>query len=182
MKSPSDFDALGVQSGWDLKRELGTVDVEADGSAIFKIPANTPVSIQPLDEKGNAIQWMRSWFTAMPGEVVSCVGCHEDQNTIPMPKRVIASNKKPNALTAPEGGVRPFSYELEVQPVLDRNCISCHTGTNELPDLTGNKKTEYVRWAIYTTHRFMNNSYFTLHPLVYRQGPEAEIKVLKPFE
>ena len=25
MKSPSDFDALGVQSGWDLKRELGTV-------------------------------------------------------------------------------------------------------------------------------------------------------------
>lgn len=182
MKSPSDFDALGVQSGWDLKRELGTVAVEADGSAIFKIPANTPVSLQPLDENGNAIQWMRSWFTAMPGEVVSCIGCHEDQSMVPIPKKVIASNKKPAKLETPEGGVRPFSYELEVQPILDRNCVSCHNGTNELADLSGKTKTEYVRWAIYTTHRHMNDSYFVLHPLVYRQGPEAEIKVLNPYE
>ncbi|MFQ9022048.1 MAG: hypothetical protein ACLR6J_13365 [Parabacteroides merdae] len=35
---------------------LGTVPVEEDGSALFTIPANTPISIQPLDKDGAAIQ------------------------------------------------------------------------------------------------------------------------------
>ena len=48
-KTPSDHWAQGVQSGWVIKRLLGTVPVEDDGSAIFKIPANTPISLQPLD-------------------------------------------------------------------------------------------------------------------------------------
>ena len=115
--SASDHIAQGIQSGWDIKRNLGEVDVEPDGSAIFKIPANTPVSFQPLDDEGRAIQWMRSWVTAMPGEVVSCVGCHEDQNSIPVPKRVAASTKSPSALQTPEGGVRPFTFDLEIQPL-----------------------------------------------------------------
>lgn len=92
--APSDHDAQGIQSGWDIKRILGTVPVEEDGSALFTIPANTPISIQPLDKDGAAIQWMRSWLTGMPGEIVSCVGCHEDQNSIPIPKRTIASTKQ----------------------------------------------------------------------------------------
>ncbi len=182
-KSTSDFDALGVQSGWDLKRELGTVAVEEDGSAMFIVPANTPISLQPLDDKGNAIQWMRSWFTAMPGETLSCVGCHEDQNTIPIPKRVIAANKKPSELDTPKGGVRPFSYELEIQPILDRNCVSCHNDQSTVTfDLSGKHKKQYVRWSIYASHRYMNMSYYNIHPYVYRQGPEADLYVLRPYE
>ena len=68
---------IGIESSWEVKRILGTVPIEADGSAFFRVPANTPISVQPLDQKGRALQLMRSWFTAMPGEVVSCVGCHE---------------------------------------------------------------------------------------------------------
>ena len=77
VKTTSDHNWHGIQSGWDIKRMLGTVPVEEDGSAIFKIPANTPISIQPLDKDGVAIQWMRSWLTGMPGEVVSCDGFAE---------------------------------------------------------------------------------------------------------
>ena len=172
LHSPSDHVAQGIQSGWDIKRLLGTVAVEEDGSAIFKIPANTPVSIQPLDESGAALQWMRSWFTAMPGEVVSCVGCHEDQNQIAMPKRVIASLKMPTPLQKPEGGVRSFTYDLEVQPVLDRACIACHTGEGSAFDLRGGTK----------DRRGFGTSYLNLHPYVRRQGPEADIVVLQPYE
>ncbi|MFQ9021907.1 MAG: hypothetical protein ACLR6J_12320 [Parabacteroides merdae] len=50
-----------------------------------------------MDKDGVAIQWMRSWVTGQPGEVVSCIGCHEDQNQIAIPKRVIASQKAPSA-------------------------------------------------------------------------------------
>lgn len=139
--APSDHDAQGIQSGWDIKRILGTVPVEEDGSALFTIPANTPISIQPLDKDGTAIQWMRSWLTGMPGEIVSCVGCHEDQNSIPIPKRTIASAKQARRLETPEGGVRPFTFRLEVQPVLDRNCVSCHNG--KMPNRTSAR----IRWS-----------------------------------
>ncbi len=179
MKSPSDHTAQGIQSGWDIKRLLGTVTVEEDGSAIFKVPANTPISLQPLDSEGRAVQWMRSWFTAMPGEVVSCVGCHEDQNSMPMPKRVLASMKSPAPITKPEGGVRSFTFDLEIQPILDRACVSCHAEKSKL-DFRGGIKVESS--PSNKGNLKLSTSYLALHPYVNRQGPEADIAVMKPYE
>lgn len=182
INSPSDHDAQGIQSGWDIKRILGTVPVEKDGSALFRIPANTPVSIQPLDEKGAAIQWMRSWLVGKPGEVVSCVGCHEDQNTVPIPKKTIASTIRPHKLLKPEGGIRPFTFRLEVQPVLDRNCVRCHNGSVAKPDFRKGQPVVYKRGVVTKLERYYDPSYLNLHPYVYRQGPEADIHVLPPYE
>lgn len=172
-RTPSDHWAQGIQSGWDIKRLLGTVPVEEDGSAIFTIPANTPISLQPLDSEGCAVQWMRSWLTGMPGETVSCVGCHEDQNRLPVPKRVKASQISPHAIAKPEGGQRSFTFDLEVQPILDRACIACHDGSGKLADFRGGRIDEFSGFG---------ESYLNLHPYVYRQGPEAEIEVLNPYE
>ena len=172
VQTQSDHNWHGIQSGWDIKRMLGTVPVEEDGSVIFKIPANTPVSIQPLDKDGVAVQWMRSWLTGQPGEIVSCVGCHEDQNQIVIPKRVIASQKAPHALTPPEGGTRSFTFDLEVQPILDRACIACHTGEGKAFDLRGGKK----------DGKGYGTSYLNLHPYVHRQGGEGDMVVLYPYE
>ncbi len=172
-KTPSDHWAQGVQSGWDIKRLLGTVPVEEDGSAMFTIPANMPISLQPLDSEGRAIQWMRSWLTGMPGETVSCIGCHENQNQIPIPKRVMASRITPHPITKPEGGQRSFTFELEVQPVLDRACLACHNSESKLADFTGGRIDKFSGFG---------ESYLNLHPYVYRQGPEAEIEVLNPYE
>lgn len=172
VQTQSDHNWHGIQSGWDIKRMLGTVPVEEDGSVIFKIPANTPVSIQPLDKDGVAVQWMRSWLTGQPGEIVSCVGCHEDQNQIVIPKRVIASQKAPHALTPPEGGTRSFTFDLEVQPILDRACIACHNGEGKTFDLRGGKK----------DGKGYGTSYLNLHPYVHRQGGEGDMVVLYPYE
>lgn len=172
-KTPSDHWAQGIQSGWDIKRLLGTVPVEEDGSAIFTIPANTPISLQPLDAEGRAVQWMRSWLTGMPGETVSCVGCHEDQNRLPVPKRVKASQIPPHTIAKPEGGQRSFTFDLEVQPILDRACIACHDGSGKLADFRGGRIDKFSGFG---------ESYLNLHPYVYRQGPEAEIEVLNPYE
>lgn len=172
VQTQSDHNWHGIQSGWDIKRMLGTVPVEEDGSVIFKIPANTPVSIQPLDKDGVAVQWMRSWLTGQPGEIVSCVGCHEDQNQVVIPKRVIASQKAPHALTPPEGGTRSFTFDLEVQPILDRACIACHNGEGKAFDLRGGKK----------DGKGYGTSYLNLHPYVHRQGGEGDMVVLYPYE
>lgn len=173
--SPSNHAAQGIQSGWDIKRLLGEVPVEADGSAIFTIPANTPVSLQPLDSLGRAIQWMRSWFVGMPGETVSCVGCHEDQNLMPIPKRVIASQKKASKIEVPEGGARPFTFELEIQPILDRACVACHNNEKAAggKNFTGGRYDNLYKFS---------DSYLDFHPYFYRQGPEADMYVLAPYE
>ena len=119
---------VGLDGPWDVKRIVGTVPVEADGSALFRIPANTPISVQPLDGEGKALQLMRSWLTAMPGEVLSCVGCHEPQNTPPPARRAAALEREPSEIQPWYGPTRGFSFVREVQPVLDRYCVGCHDG------------------------------------------------------
>ena len=113
---------------WDPKTVLGEVKVHDDGSAMFKVPARTPVYFQALDENGYAVQTMRSWSTAQPGEQVACVGCHESKNSTPrqvssMPKAFLAGAEE---LAGFYGPPRGFSFPKEVQPILDRHCIRCH--------------------------------------------------------
>ncbi len=124
----SGYDKIAIDGAWDVMRILGTVPVEQDGSASFRVPANTPLSVQPLDEQGRALQLMRSWFTVMPGETRSCVGCHESQNTGPMLRQVSAVLQPPAEIAPWYGPPRGFSFEREVQPVLDRYCVECHDG------------------------------------------------------
>lgn len=120
--------SVGLDGPWDPRRIWGTVPVCEDGSASFKIPAMTPIAIQPLDANGNAVQIMRSWITALPGEVVSCVGCHEPQNsTSPTNPRTIAAQSAPAEIAPFYGDARGFSFEREIQPILDKYCVECHS-------------------------------------------------------
>ncbi len=169
---------IGVEGAWDVHRILGTVPVYEDGSAFFKVPANTPIAVQPLDEEGRAIQLMRSWFTAMPGESVSCVGCHERQNTTAASAQTIAALKEAVAITPWYGPTRGFSFKRELQPVLDKYCVGCHDGS---PGPGGAAKPDFVArdkngWGNFTP------SYLALHPYVRRPGPESDYHVLTPYE
>ncbi len=119
---------VGLDGPWDVKRVLGVVPVEADGSAYFRAPANTPISVQPLDGEGKALQLMRSWMTAMPGETVSCNGCHDRRHNAAPDRSTLALTKPPAEIAPWYGPVRGFSFQREVQPVLDRHCVGCHNG------------------------------------------------------
>ena len=164
---------IGIDGPWDARRILGTVPVEADGSAMFRVPANTPIAIQPLDARGRAVQVMRSWCTAMPGERLSCLGCHEQQNATANPKAILASLKPPAEITPWYGPERPFGFLREVQPVLDRYCVGCHDGTLNPPDLRAKKE---KGWGGF------DQSYIALHPYVRRPGPESDFHLQVPLE
>lgn len=119
---------VSVSNGtWDVKIPLGDVPINEDGSASFKVPARTPVYFQVLDENGHCIQTMRSWSTLQPGETFSCVGCHEDKNTMEHPNRTsVAMQKGPQDLKPFYGEPRGFSFPKEIQPILDKHCVNCH--------------------------------------------------------
>jgi formylglycine-generating enzyme required for sulfatase activity len=168
--------AMGMEAGWDVKILLGTVPVEKDGSVMFKIPANTPISLQPLDKDGQALQQMRSWLTAMPGEVVSCIGCHESQNDAPPSRMSIAARKQPVKIKPWKGEVRAFGFLQEVQPVLDKYCVGCHSGKPGRPDFANMEFITPAGAGSGTT------SYYNLHPYVRRNGPEGDYTGLLPLE
>ncbi len=115
---------------WDdfnNKRILGTVPVQADGSAYFSVPADTFVYFQLLDERGMMVQSMRSGTIVRPGERTGCVGCHEDRRaTLPLGERRLAALGPPERLKPWYGPPRLFSFTAEVQPVLDKHCVRCH--------------------------------------------------------
>jgi hypothetical protein len=118
--------ALG-QGAWDVKRVLGEVPVEEDGSAMFEVPARTPVYFQMIDTAGYVAQTMRSWSTLQPGETFSCIGCHEDKNeSVPMANKSLAMAKGVQSLQPFYGMNEGFSFRKHVQPILDKNCVSCH--------------------------------------------------------
>ena len=114
---------------WDVKVVLGEAKVYEDGSALFNVPARRPVYFQALDERGYAVQTMRSWSTLQPGEYAACIGCHENKNTAPPARDYgfsLAMKAGPQALEPFYGPPRGFSFAHEIQPILNRHCIRCH--------------------------------------------------------
>ena len=144
--SSDPFTPISTGNGaWDIKKVLGVVPVEEDGSALFTAPANTPLYFQLLDENGSVVQTMRSWTTLMPNETFSCVGCHEDKNIAPTVSGTTTMAMKKGVTTIgpdlwmddypedydPYTDSVGFSFLKEVQPILDESCIVCHSDTQE---------------------------------------------------
>ena len=174
-----------VESSWDVKRIIGTVDVEEDGSCCFEMPANTPISVQPLDEKGRAVQLMRSWIVGMPGERVSCTGCHEDNRSSVHTKRTIADEKyfrgEIQKVKPTDGdGVRPWGFANEMFPLVQKHCLSCHGDKDKAPVA----KADQGGWGegkLSGRRLWMNDApsaYRLLHPYIHRPGPESEETML----
>lgn len=110
------------------KRILGTVPVEADGSAYFEVPADRFVFFQLLDEDGMMIQSMRSGTMVQSGERASCIGCHDERRRAPAVPGggMLALRRPPSQLSGWHGPPREFNYLAEVQPVLNKHCVRCH--------------------------------------------------------
>lgn len=125
------------------KRCWGEVPVEEDGSAFFKVPALREIYFQACDGEGRELQRMTSAAQLMPGETVSCAGCHESRTAAPPPGAMpLAARRAPSLPQPPQwapDGI--IDFVAVVQPVLDRHCVRCHGGERVEGgyDLSGDK-------------------------------------------
>jgi hypothetical protein len=110
-----------------IKKIIGTVPIEEDGSVSFKAPSGIALHFQLLDENGLCLQTMKSFTGVLPGETRGCLGCHESMTRSP----VTAQTGK--ALKRAPSNIKPVpweditvGYERYVQPVLDKHCGKCH--------------------------------------------------------
>jgi hypothetical protein len=143
----ADSPKVGAAFAAPGKQVLGTVPVEADGSALFEVPARTPVLFQALNAQGRAVQTMRSLVYLQPGEFQSCIGCHEHRmRSASLGAAAKALRRAPSKIKPGPDGSRPFSYARLVQPILDRHCVTCHDGKEpKRPVLTGEPEGAFTK-------------------------------------
>jgi len=152
---------IGYANAESTRMMLGTVPVETDGSAYFRVPARKPLYFQAVDETGHAVQTMRSIVYLQAGERRGCLGCHEPPGTVSSATGPLqALHRAPSRIEPGPEGTTPMNYPLFIQPVLDRHCVKCHDGSQgelKAPPVLTNEPTEtftrsyeslrdYVRW------------------------------------
>lgn len=136
---------------FSVKDYLGVVPVNDDGSAYFEAPSGRALYLQALDADHRLVQSMRTFVQASPGVTRSCVGCHEHKSETPAFKTHAAAvlARAPEQIRPESWGNGQIDFPRDVQPVLDRHCVSCHGGERGIAagmDLSGGW-TEYFNIA-----------------------------------
>jgi len=145
-----DMDPLQSRGTYYSKQCVGTVPIDADGTASFKAPAKVELYFQALDASGKELQRMGTVTQIMPGETQSCIGCHESAFLAPPSGAAYVKllRRKPDDLTPPPWGAAPMDFVRHIQPVFDKYCVKCHSGADPKKglDLSGDK-TRYFNMA-----------------------------------
>ena len=146
-KRAYDHDPLIGRGTYYVKHDYGTVPVDADGSACFNAPSGVELYFEALDACGKELFRMASVTQLMPGEVQGCVGCHEPRDSSANPSPPLAMKRPPVDITPPPWGAGPVDFVKQVQPVLDRYCVSCHSGPDPKGIDLSNDKSRFFNMA-----------------------------------
>jgi len=120
---------VGLDGPWDIKRIIGTVPVAPDGSALSRVPANTPISGNPSTGTAKALQLgcgaadRNGWRSGLLRRFAM------SRRTASSPPRATraATARRP---ATDRSLVRPhpwFQLDREVQPVLDAHLLRVMT-------------------------------------------------------
>ncbi|MBD3322468.1 MAG: hypothetical protein GF350_15305 [Chitinivibrionales bacterium] len=166
---------MGWSHGGIGRMVLGTAPVEEDGSAYFEAPVEREFYIQAIDEKGMAVQSMRSGTYVHPGEQLSCMGCHEDKWKAipPLSTPPAAFQRAPSPLTPEVEGSLPLTFARLVAPVLKNKCMGCHVEKNVTPDFTQSlEETESPEKgdAVGTLYNSLKDYAFYFHAAEWNDG------------
>ena len=122
--------------------------MRADTSFLAKVPADTPITFQTLDRNAMVLNMAQTWHQVRPGEGrYDCGGCHAHSKepldfhstAAGQPGFVPVDLTESTPLIAHDANDQPIvaqhnarsvdvEYFRDVQPILQRRCISCHSG------------------------------------------------------
>jgi hypothetical protein len=119
------------------QRILGIAPVEQDGSFHIRVPAETPITFQLLDEDYVALRTQRVWTWVMGNENRGCIGCHENRELSPPNRLAAAITKPPVDLVLPPARRRTVDFRHQIAPIIASRCATtgCHVGGQAQPML-----------------------------------------------
>ncbi|WP_165230025.1 hypothetical protein [Aquisphaera insulae] len=116
------------------RRILAEIPVQPDGSFHAKVPANVPIQLQALDERGLALRSC-GWIWARSHQAQGCIGCHEDPERTP-PNRVPDALKTDVAMAVVPDLAHPTpDFAKDIAPIIESKCLPCHQGGKQRPEL-----------------------------------------------
>ena len=147
---------------FDQKGQPVDPDGNPDTSFLAKIPADTSFTFQTIDKDGMVLNMSQTWHQLRPGEIRhDCGGCHAHSqkptefrmtaaakpeysvwdliNKTPLITDAAADESKTQWDVEKKVGLRdahgPVSVEYfrDIQPILKRSCVACHTRTADQP-------------------------------------------------
>jgi hypothetical protein len=121
-------EGMGISTTeFERKRILGVAPVEADGSFHVRVPANTPISFNVLDDIGRSMVTKRNWIYARPGEsFTKCAGCHDDRGRVAN-ENTLALARAATDLNVPVALREVVNFRDVLEPVVTNKCTACHT-------------------------------------------------------
>jgi hypothetical protein len=158
-------------------------DGNPDTSFLAKVPADVAWTFQTLDNNGMVLNMAQTWHQVRPGEVRNnCGGCHaHSQQPTPFESTAAAkpdykiwdlTNHTPlftadaetsgakwdeagrTGVAYADSGVKDVEFHRDIQPLLSRSCVACHTkdaanppGKLALDDQRPLEKEGLVPWA-----------------------------------
>ena len=111
-------------------RKGAVLDPEGNPDTSFsaKIPADTPFTFQLIDAGGRTLAMAQTWHQVRPGETrTSCGGCHAHSQAPLAFATSAAASLPPMDLT--RSRPRDVEFLRDIRPLLQRSCVSCHSGT-----------------------------------------------------
>lgn len=137
-------------------------DGNPDTSFLAKIPADVAWTFQTLDKRGMVLNMAQTWHQVRPGEIRNdCGGCHaHSQKPTPFKDTAAAKpdyvpfdlTKQTPLLTSKkndqsgkkwdmndetglrfEQGPKNVEFHRDIQPILARSCVACHTQKSDKP-------------------------------------------------
>lgn len=131
--NPAGLSAPGVPQ-LAARRILGEAPVAGDGSFNVEVPANTPIQLQLLDERGMALRSC-GWIWTRNHESQGCIGCHEDPELTPT-NLLVDALAVPTVSAAPPPEKRPtIDFRRDVMPIVQKKCAGCHGAEGSPPRL-----------------------------------------------
>jgi hypothetical protein len=118
-----------------------------DTSFLAKVPADTPISFQTLDQNGLVLNMAQTWHSVRPGEVRNdCGGCHA-HNKLPLDfsttaaaqaaysvtdltaqTPLLAKNAAGDTIVKSAGRlIVDVEFYKDIKPILQQSCVQCHS-------------------------------------------------------
>ena len=161
-----------------------------DTSFLLKIPADTPFTFQAIDDQGQTLFTAQTWHSLRAGEVrTDCGGCHAHSVdpipfdstlagqpgfepvdlTLTTPLLTIDELTEERLFVDLAQPMTDIEYFRDVQPILENNCVGCHTADPQPPytfadvlelDLDSDDEMIWVPWRDWpaTYYRLVKDS------------------------
>jgi hypothetical protein len=119
-------EAIG-ETEFEPQQILGYAPIEPDGSFKLLVPADTPIALTIVDEKGRGLQTHLNWIQVRPGERRTCDGCHSPRrgaslnsgtvvNTMPAAVKATLASQHQSGETMASLRTRLFPAMLQLNP------------------------------------------------------------------